>query len=42
MVRGVFGNIKVTTPEDVYVLKALLDYRDAMTKLGLDDDLMSS
>lgn len=28
MVKGHFGNIKVTTPEDLYLIKALLKYND--------------
>ncbi len=27
LVRGNFGNIKITTPQDVYILKGILDYR---------------
>lgn len=37
MVRGNYGNIKVTCPEDVYILKGLLKYRDAMQAMGLED-----
>lgn len=37
MVRGNYGNIKVTCPEDVYILKGLLKYRDAMQALGMEE-----
>ena len=37
MVQGNYGNIKVTRPEDVYILKGLLKYRDAMQAIGLDE-----
>lgn len=37
MVRGNYGNIKVTCPEDVYVLRGLLQYRDAMQALGMGE-----
>ena len=34
-VNGNFGNIKVTTPEDVYILKGLLSYYEASKAFGL-------
>ena len=34
-VDGNFGNIKVTTPEDVYILKGLLSYYEASKAFGL-------
>lgn len=37
MVQGNYGNIKVTRPEDVYILKGLLKYREAMQAIGLDE-----
>lgn len=36
LVSGNYGNIKVTTPEDVYILRGLLQYRDASTAFGLE------
>lgn len=37
LVQGNYGNIKVTTPEDVYILKGLLQYRDATQAFGIED-----
>ena len=37
-IEGNFGNIKVTTPEDVYILQGLFSYRDAVKKFGLEQD----
>ena len=34
-VHGNFGNIKVTTPEDVYIMKGLLSYNEASKAFGL-------
>ena len=36
-VEGNFGNLKVTTPNDVYVIEGLLKYRDAVQAFGVDD-----
>lgn len=36
-VKGNFGNLKVTTPNDVYVIEGLLKYRDAVQAFGIDD-----
>lgn len=35
MVEGNRGNIKVTTPEDLYVFRAMLEYRENQQALGL-------
>lgn len=35
MVEGNRGNIKVTTPEDLYVFRAMLEYRETRQALGL-------
>lgn len=35
MVKGNRGNIKVTTPEDVYMFRALLQYRESEQTFGL-------
>lgn len=35
MVEGNKGNIKVTTPEDLYTFRAMLDYRETQQALGL-------
>ena len=35
IVKGNRGNIKVTTPEDFYTLRALLQYRENEQILGL-------
>ena len=34
MVEGNRGNIKVTTPEDVYIFRALLQYRENEQAFG--------
>ena len=34
MVMGNKGNIKVTTPEDVYILQALLRYKESEQTFG--------
>ncbi|MGN0828803.1 MAG: 2-C-methyl-D-erythritol 4-phosphate cytidylyltransferase [Akkermansia sp.] len=36
LVRGSSSNIKITNPEDVFILKGLLEYRDAAEAFGLD------
>lgn len=36
-VQGNFGNLKVTTPNDVYVIEGLLKYRDAVQAFGYDE-----
>lgn len=36
-VKGNFGNLKVTTPNDVYVIEGLLKYRDAVQAFGVDE-----
>lgn len=36
-VEGNFGNLKVTTPNDVYVIEGLLKYRNAVQAFGADD-----
>ena len=35
MVRGNRGNLKITTPEDVFVYRALLEYREHEETFGL-------
>lgn len=35
LVEGNRGNIKVTTPEDLYVFRAMLEYRETQEALGL-------
>ena len=35
IVKGNRGNIKVTTPEDFYILRALLQYKENEQILGL-------
>lgn len=35
IVEGVRGNIKVTTPEDLYIFKAMLDYKESISIFGL-------
>lgn len=37
LVQGNYGNIKITTPEDVYVLKGLLQYLDATSAFGIEE-----
>lgn len=36
-VPGNFGNLKVTTPNDVYVIEGLLKYRDAVQAFGVEE-----
>ena len=36
-VQGNFGNLKVTTPNDVYVIEGLLKYRDAVQAFGVEE-----
>lgn len=36
-VKGNFGNLKVTTPNDVYVIEGLLKYREAVQAFGVDE-----
>ena len=36
-VKGNFGNLKVTTPNDVYVIEGLLRYRNAVQAFGVDE-----
>ncbi len=36
-VEGNFGNLKVTTPNDVYVIEGLLKYLDAVQAFGVDE-----
>lgn len=36
IVKGPRSNIKVTTPEDLYIFKAMLEYRETRDALGLD------
>ena len=35
MIRGNFGNIKITTIEDLYILRALIRYKEDMEAFGL-------
>ena len=35
LVEGNRGNIKVTTPEDLYVFRAMLEYKETQQALGL-------
>ena len=35
MVEGNRGNIKVTTPEDLYMFRAMVEYRETQQALGL-------
>ena len=37
MIRGNFGNIKITTIEDLYILRSLIQYREDMEALGLEE-----
>ena len=37
MVRGNRGNIKITTIEDLYILRALIRYHEDLEALGIDD-----
>ena len=41
MVPGNRGNIKVTTPEDVYIMRALLQYQENEEAFGLATNLGS-
>ena len=36
IVKGPRSNIKVTTPEDLYIFKAMIEYRETREALGLD------
>lgn len=36
-VQGNYGNLKVTTPNDVYVIEGLMKYRDAVQAFGYDE-----
>lgn len=36
MVRGSKGNIKVTTPEDLYIFRAMLQYQESQDAFGLN------
>ena len=36
IVEGPRSNIKVTTPEDLYIFKAMLEYRETIDALGMD------
>ena len=36
MVKGNRGNIKITTIEDLYILRALIRYREDMEAFGID------
>jgi len=36
MIRGNFGNIKITTIEDMYILRALIRYREDMEAFGFE------
>ncbi len=38
-VQSNLGNIKVTTPEDVYILRGLLMYRDAVLSFGVNENI---
>jgi len=37
IVKGNRGNIKVTTPEDLYLFRGLLEYKETQQTLGLAD-----
>lgn len=37
MITGNYGNIKVTRPEDVFILQGLIRYREATQALGMDE-----
>ena len=39
IVEGNRGNIKITTPEDVYNFKAYLDYNEAKQAFGIDQEI---
>ena len=34
MVEGNLGNIKITTPEDMYLLRALINYKEDLEAFG--------
>lgn len=36
LVHGNYGNIKITTPEDVFILQGLLRYKDASSAFGIE------
>lgn len=36
LVPGNYGNIKITTPEDVFILQGLLHYKDASNAFGIE------
>jgi len=36
MIRGNFGNIKITTIEDMYILRALIRYKEDMEAFGFE------
>ena len=36
IVKGPRSNIKVTTPEDLYIFKAMIDYRETRDAFGMD------
>ncbi len=38
LIKGNRGNIKVTTPEDLYLFRGLLEYRETERNFGLDED----
>ncbi|MGN0708873.1 MAG: 2-C-methyl-D-erythritol 4-phosphate cytidylyltransferase [Anaerovoracaceae bacterium] len=38
ILSGPRGNIKVTTPEDLYIFKAMLEFRNTTNVFGLDSD----
>ncbi|MBR3889585.1 2-C-methyl-D-erythritol 4-phosphate cytidylyltransferase [bacterium] len=38
MIRGNFGNIKITTIEDLYILRALIRYKEDVEAFGLNDN----
>jgi 2-C-methyl-D-erythritol 4-phosphate cytidylyltransferase len=38
MIRGNFGNIKITTIEDLYILRALIRFKEDMEAFGIQND----
>ena len=38
LIAGPRGNIKVTTPEDIYVFRAMIEYRESMQSFGFSRD----
>ena len=38
MIRGNFGNIKITTIEDLYILRALIRFKEDVEAFGLNKD----